>query len=674
MFFFASKLEKNQSRTNLSRRTGDNFRSIMTVEQSAPETREFQAEVRQVLNLMINSLYSNKEIFLRELVSNASDACDKLRFEAVSNADLYGGETDLEIRVWADEQASTLTIADTGIGMTRDELVANIGTIASSGTKKFLEALSGDQKKDANLIGQFGVGFYSAFIVADKVTVISRAAGQASNEATRWESDGQGEYTLAEAEKASRGTEVILHLPEDESEFLQNYRLRSVLARYSDHISFPIFIPKPPEPAGDEAEGEAEDNVEEVVEVEWEKANQASALWTRPKNEIDDEDYQSFYKHVSHDFNEAAHWSHNRVEGNQSYTTLLYIPQKAPFDFLQNREERTGLKLYVRRVFIMDAAEQLVPNYLRFVKGVVDSDDLPLNVSRELLQENPLVNKIRSGIVKRVLDQLTKMAKADDDSYATFWSEFGEVLKEGPVEDFSNREKLLELMRFASTHGDTGAQSASLADYVGRMSGDQSKIYYVTADSYAAAKNSPHLEVFRKRGIEVLLMYDRVDEWMMGHLQEYEGKPFQSIAKGDLDLGEDETEEEKQERKKVEEEAQGLVKRLKESLGEEVKEVRISSRLTDSPACLVLEDHEMAMHMQRLFKQAGQAMPGSKPILEINATHPLIERLEKEEDADQFGSFAKVILDQAILSEGGALDDPAGFVKRLNDLMVSLAS
>lgn len=646
----------------------------MTVEQSAPETREFQAEVRQVLNLMINSLYSNKEIFLRELVSNASDACDKLRFEAVSNADLYGGETDLEIRVWADEQASTLTIADTGIGMTRDELVANIGTIASSGTKKFLEALSGDQKKDANLIGQFGVGFYSAFIVADKVTVISRAAGQASNEATRWESDGQGEYTLAEAEKASRGTEVILHLPEDESEFLQNYRLRSVLARYSDHISFPIFIPKPPEPAGDEAEGEAEDNVEEVVEVEWEKANQASALWTRPKNEIDDEDYQSFYKHVSHDFNEAAHWSHNRVEGNQSYTTLLYIPQKAPFDFLQNREERTGLKLYVRRVFIMDAAEQLVPNYLRFVKGVVDSDDLPLNVSRELLQENPLVNKIRSGIVKRVLDQLTKMAKADDDSYATFWSEFGEVLKEGPVEDFSNREKLLELMRFASTHGDTGAQSASLADYVGRMSGDQSKIYYVTADSYAAAKNSPHLEVFRKRGIEVLLMYDRVDEWMMGHLQEYEGKPFQSIAKGDLDLGEDETEEEKQERKKVEEEAQGLVKRLKESLGEEVKEVRISSRLTDSPACLVLEDHEMAMHMQRLFKQAGQAMPGSKPILEINATHPLIERLEKEEDADQFGSFAKVILDQAILSEGGALDDPAGFVKRLNDLMVSLAS
>lgn len=645
----------------------------MTVEQTAPETREFQAEVRQVLNLMINSLYSNKEIFLRELVSNASDACDKLRFEAISNADLYEGQTDLEIRVWADEEASTLTIADTGIGMTRDELVANIGTIASSGTKKFLEALSGDQKKDANLIGQFGVGFYSAFIVADKVTVVSRAAGQAADEATKWESDGQGEYTLSDAEKSARGTEVILHLPEDESEFLQNYRLRSVLSRYSDHIAFPIFVPKPPEPPSSDAEEEGEDNVEEVSETEWEKANQASALWTRPKNEIEDEDYQSFYKHVSHDFNEAAQWSHNRVEGNQSYTTLLYIPKKAPFDFLQNREERTGLKLYVRRVFIMDAAEQLVPNYLRFVKGVVDSDDLPLNVSRELLQENPLVNKIRSGIVKRVLDQLAKQAKNNADDYLAFWKEFGEVLKEGPVEDFSNREKLLELMRFASTAEDSDEQKVSLADYVSRMSGDQSKIYYVTADSYAAAHNSPHLEVFRKRGIEVLLMYDRVDEWMMGHLQEYEGKPFQSIAKGDLDLSEDETEEEAEERKKVEEEAQGLVKRLKESLEDDVKDVRISNRLTDSPACLVLEDHEMAMHMQRLFKQAGQDMPGSKPILEINATHPLIERLEKEQDDSQFGSFAKVILEQAILSEGGALDDPAGFVKRLNELMVNLA-
>lgn len=649
----------------------------MTVEQTAPETREFQAEVRQVLNLMINSLYSNKEIFLRELISNASDACDKLRFEAISNADLYGGQTDLEIRVWADEEASTLTIADTGIGMTRDELVANIGTIASSGTKKFLEALSGDQKKDANLIGQFGVGFYSAFIVADKVTVVSRAAGQAADEATRWESDGQGEYTLADAEKQARGTEVILHLPEDESEFLQNYRIRSVLSRYSDHISFPIFVPKPPEPPGSDAEDgseESAENEEEVTEIEWEKANQASALWTRPKNEIEDEDYQSFYKHVSHDFNEAGQWAHNRVEGNQSYTTLLYIPKKAPFDFLQNREERTGLKLYVRRVFIMDAAEQLVPNYLRFVKGVVDSDDLPLNVSRELLQENPLVNKIRSGIVKRVLDQLARQAKNSSEDYLAFWSEFGEVLKEGPVEDFSNKDKLLELMRFASTTEDSDEQTVSLADYVSRMSGDQSKIYYVTADSYAAAHNSPHLEVFRKRGIEVLLMYDRVDEWMMGHLQEYEGKPFQSIAKGDLDFGEDESAEEAEERKKVEEEAQGLVKRLKDSLEDDVKEVRISNRLTDSPACLVLEDHEMAMHMQRLFKQAGQAMPGSKPILEINATHPLIERLEKEEDDGQFGSFAKVILEQAILSEGGALDDPAGFVKRLNDLMVNLAS
>ena len=627
------------------------------------EKREFQAEVRQVLDLMVHSLYSNKEIFLRELISNGSDACDKLRFAALSDDSLYGDRPELYLEIVQDKEARSISIYDSGIGMSHDELVDNLGTIARSGTRSFLASLTGDQQADAHLIGQFGVGFYSAFIVAEQVEVTSRAAG--SDEAWRWVSDGQGEYTVEPAEGAPRGTTVKLTLKDGEEEFLEPFRVSALVRKYSDHIAFPIKLEK----TVVETEGEG-DEAEEVTRVETEVVNQASALWTRPKSEIEDEEYQAFYKHISHDFGDPLTWAHNRVEGNQSYTTLLFLPEQAPFDLLLGREERTGLKLYVRRVFIMDAAEQLLPTYLRFVRGVVDSDDLPLNVSRELLQENALVRKIRSSVVKRVLDMIGKLAQ-DDDRYKDFWSQFGATLKEGPVEDFSNQEKLLKLMRFASTAGDGDAQTTSLEDYIGRMKGGQDKIYFVTADSYQAASNSPHLEVFRKQGIEVLLMYDRVDEWMMGHVREFDGKPFQSVAKGDIDLSNMENESDKQAREQAEESAKPLIDRLGKALEGQVEEVRVSHRLTDSPSCLVLSEQDMAVHMQSLLKQAGHDMPGSKPRLEVNPEHPLVQKAEKESDDERFADWAFMLFDQALLAEGGQLDDPAAFVRRMNGLLLS---
>ncbi len=632
----------------------------MTVESSdlkqQKETHAFQTEARQILDLMIHSLYSNKEIFLRELISNASDACDKLRFEALADESLYGDQPELKIRVDFDKDAGTLSIRDTGIGMSREEIIDNIGTIARSGTRKFLESLTGDQKADTQLIGQFGVGFYSAFIVADRVTLISRRAG--SDEAWRWESNGQGEFTLEPAEKADRGTEVILHLREEDKDFLDDFRLRDIIHRYSDHIGFPIEMRK---------------RGEEDADDEWEVVNEARALWTLPKNEIKDEEYKEFYKHVSHDFSDPLLWSHNRVEGNQSYTTLLYVPEKAPFDLFLSRDEgRKGLKLYVRRVFIMDAAEQLLPMYLRFVRGVVDSDDLPLNVSREILQENKLVKSIRAGIIKRVLDMLAKLAKDDAEKYATFWNNFGEVLKEGIVEDISNQGKIAKLLRFASTHNSDDAQTVSLDDYLSRMKPEQEKIYYLTADSWQAAVNSPHLEAFRKKGIEVLLLTDRVDEWMMGYFREYEGKPFQSIAKGEVDLGKLEDEKDKAEREAREKAADDLPERIQQALEDKVSEVKVSHLLEDSPACLMLDEHEMAVHMQKLLQQAGHGMPASKPRLEINPLHPLLQRMKGLEDTAEFAEWAHLLFEQALLAEGGQLDDPAGFVRRMNRILLQL--
>ncbi|MEM9533263.1 MAG: molecular chaperone HtpG [Pseudomonadota bacterium] len=631
-------------------------------ETQTPQKHEFQAEVRQVLDLMVHSLYSNKEIFLRELISNASDALDKLRFEAVSDDSLYAGDSDLKIDLSVEEEQHQLTITDNGIGMSHDELLENLGTIARSGTRRFLEALSGDAREDSNLIGQFGVGFYSAFIVAGEVTVESTRAG--TSECWRWQSDGQGEFTLSEVEDGlARGTRVTLTLKADEEEFLKDYRLRSLVGKYSDHIAFPIRMLSQPAPA-DDSEGE------EAAEPqrEWEVVNQASALWSRPRNEIDDEEYQGFYKHISGDFNEALTWSHNRVEGNQSFTTLLYLPEKPPFDLMMGREERRGLRLYVRRVYIMDAAEQLLPTYLRFVRGVVDSDDLPLNVSREILQDNALVKKIRASVVKRVLGMLDKMS-SDADTYGPFWNHFGEVLKEGVVEDFGNQEKLLKLARFASTHGDGAEQNVSLEEYLGRMQSGQDKIYYVTADSFKAAANSPHLEVFRQQNIEVLLMADRVDEWMMGHVREFDGKPFQSIAKGDLDLSNLEDEETREARKAKASEAEPLIERFKAALAEQVEDVKVSSRLTDSPSCLVLAEHDMALHMQQLMKQAGHDMPGAKPSLEINPAHALVERAAGIEDEEGFAEWAHLLFEQAVLAEGGALPDPAAHVRRVNQLL-----
>jgi molecular chaperone HtpG len=628
----------------------------MTTE-TQKETLEFQTEVRQLLSLMIHSLYSNKEIFLRELISNASDACDKLRFEALSDEALYDGDSDLKIRVSFDKDERTVTVSDNGIGMSREEVMENIGTIAKSGTRQFFESLTGDQSKDMELIGQFGVGFYSSFIVADQVTLVTRRAGAPADEAVRWVSDGEGSYTLEAVEKDSRGTEVILHLREDEDEFLEAYRLRSIITKYSDHISLPIEMA----------------SMEEGKKDEFESVNDASALWKCPKRDISDDEYKEFYKHVAHDFGEPMAWTHNQVEGTQSYTSLLYIPKQAPFD-LWDREHRHGIKLYVRRVFIMDDAENLMPQYLRFVRGLVDSDDLPLNVSREILQKNKFIDSIRAASVKKVLGLLENMAGDEADKYAEFWGQFGRVMKEGPAEDFANRERIAKLLRFASTHSDTDEQNVSLEDYIGRMKPEQEKIYYVTADSFAAAKNSPHLEVFRKKGIEVLLLHDRVDEWMVSHLTEFDGKALASVAKGELDLGKLSDEDEQKSAQEAETEFKDLVKRIQEALDEDVKEVRISHRLTDSPAVLVLEEHEMAMHLQEVMKQAGHALPASKPILEVNPDHPLVARLKEEQDEAKFADWSHLLFEQALLSEGGHLEDPTVFVKRMNAILVELSN
>jgi molecular chaperone HtpG len=626
------------------------------------ETLGFQAEVKQLLNLMIHSLYSNKEIFLRELVSNASDAADKLRFEALTDKALYENDAELKIRVTFDKAARTITVADNGIGMSRQEVIENIGTIAKSGTREFFEKLTGDEAKDAHLIGQFGVGFYSSFIVADKVTVVTRRAGLTSEHGVRWESDGGGEYTIEMIERPERGTEVTLHLRDGEDELLSGYRLRSIIRKYSDHITLPILMKK---------EEWDKDKNENRLTDEDETVNQAGALWARPKSEITEEQYHEFYKHVAHDFEAPLAYTHNKVEGTKEYTQLLYIPSRAPFD-LWDRDHRRGLKLYVRRVFIMDDAEHLMPTYLRFVRGVIDSNDLPLNVSREILQESRDVEMIRAGSVRRVLSMLEELAENDKEKYATFWKEFGRVLKEGLGEDHANRERIAKLTRFASTHSDTEEQNVSFADYVGRMKEGQDKIYYVAAESFAAAKNSPHLEVFRKKGIEVLLLTDRVDEWALSFLTEFEGKPLQSVAKGGLDLGKLADETEKQEQEKEAGEYKDLIERIKKALGEKVKDVRATQRLTESPVCLVADEHDMGMHLERLLKAAGQKVPASKPILEVNTHHPLVQRLKNEADDARFGDWSEVLFDQALLAEGGQLEDPAGFVKRLNQLVLAM--
>ncbi|MDO9281036.1 MAG: molecular chaperone HtpG [Methylotenera sp.] len=619
------------------------------------ESMAFQAEVKQLLQLMIHSLYSNKEIVLRELISNASDAADKLRFEALANGALYDNDSELKIRVAFDKAARTVSISDNGIGMSRDEVIANIGTIAKSGTKEFFNALSGDQVKDANLIGQFGVGFYSAFIIADKVALTTRRAG--ATEAVRWESSGEGDYTLEAADKAARGTEVVLHLREGEDEFLSDWKLKTIIRKYSDHITLPIVMKK----------SEWKDGAE-VATDEDETVNKASALWARNKNDITEEEYQDFYKHVSHDFENPLAYTHSRVEGKQEYISLLYIPSKAPFD-LYDRERRHGIKLYVKRVFIMEDAEKLMPQYLRFVRGVIDTSDLPLNVSREILQSSRDVEAIKAGSVKKVLGLLEDMAENKPDDYAKFYKEFGRVLKEGPGEDFANKEKIASLLRFASTKADTDVQDVSLKDYIARMQPEQDVIYYITADSFAAAQHSPHLEIFRKKGIEVLLMSDRVDEWLLGSLAEFDGKKLQSIAKGDLDLGKLESDTEKEIQKKIEEEAKTLVDRIKQTLGSQVKDVRVTHRLTDSPACLVSDAQDLSGNLARMLKAAGQNAPEAKPILEINPAHKLVKRLESETADDLFGDLAHVLFDQALLAEGGMLDDPASFVKRMNSLI-----
>ncbi len=636
----------------------------MTIE-AHKETLGFQTEVRQLLKLMIHSLYSNKEIFVRELVSNASDACDKLRFEALSDDALMEGDSELKIQVEFDKDKKTVTIRDNGIGMNREEVMANIGTIAKSGTKQFFDSLTGDQAKDSQMIGQFGVGFYSSFIIADKVTLTTRRAGLGAEHGVCWESAGEGEYTLETVEKADRGTEVVLHLRDGEEEFADKYRLSHIITKYSDHINLPIEMLTEPAPA---AEGEEQEL------PAFEAINSASALWARPKTEISDEEYNEFYKHVAHDYEDPLAHVHSKVEGNHCYTTLFFIPKRAPFD-LWDRDKRHGVKLYVRRVFIMDDAEQLMPTYLRFIRGVVDSDDLPLNVSREILQRNKQIDSIRAASVKKVLGALEGLAKNEPEKYAEFWGQFGPVIKEGPAEDAANKERIAKLMLFATTKGDGEKQNVSLADYIERMQEGQDKIYYISADSYGAANNSPHLEIFRKKDIEVLLMGDRVDEWMMSYLTEFDGKQFQSIAKGDLNLDDlGESEEEKEEAKKQEEEYKDLVTRMKESLGDKVKDVRISHRLTRSPSCLVVEENDMALSMQNILKQAGQNVPTMQPILEVNTDHPLVKQLNDEQDADQFGDWSHVLLDQAMLSEGGQLDDPASFVNRLNDLMLNMVN
>lgn len=629
---------------------------------SDKQTMGFQTEAKRLLQLMIHSLYSNREIFLRELISNASDAIDKRRFAAIEDSTLDVGGESYEIRVDVDEEAKTLSISDNGIGMSRDDVIENLGTIAKSGTAAFMEQLSGDQQKDSQLIGQFGVGFYSSFIVANRVEVVSRKAGE--DTATRWESTGEDEFSIDIAERDVPGTTVTLHLDAEAEEFASSWRVRSVIKKYSDHISVPVLMLETPPPAGDD---EAE-----TPEPSWERINEAKALWTRSRSEVSDEEYTEFYRHVSSDYQDPLSWSHNRVEGKLDYTSLLYVPSQAPFD-LWNREGARGLKLYIQRTFIMDDAEQFLPLYLRFVKGVLDSQDLPLNISREILQQSPQVDSLRNAVTKRVLDMLSKMAKSDADKYQSFWDVFGNVLKEGPGEDFANREKIAELLRFASTHDDDAIQNVSLKDYVERMQEGQDAIYYVVADNHVTAKNSPHIEVFRKKGIEVLLLSDRIDDWLMGHLNEFDGKALKDIAKGELDLG-DSTEEEKAELEAAKTEHEGLLDRLKGALDGKVSEVRPTIRLTDSPACLVVGEHELGAQMRRILEAAGQELPDSEPILEVNTSHGLVKRMDAEPDEDRFADLALILLDQATLAQGSQLEDPASYVARMNKLLVEMSA
>jgi len=642
-------------------------------ETGQPEVHGFQTEVKQLLKLMIHSLYSNKEIFLRELVSNAADAADKLRFKALSNAELYESDGDLRVRVSADKEANTVTISDNGIGMSHDDIVAHLGTIAKSGTAEFFSHLSGDQASDSQLIGQFGVGFYSAFIVADKVTVRSRAAGAAINEGVEWASEGEGEFTTAAIEKSNRGTDIILHLKEDESEFADEWRLKSIVTKYSDHISVSVEMLTPEVAEVPESEGTDGEKTpgQPAVPAQWNAVNKATALWTREKGDISDDEYTEFYKHVSHDFTDPLLWAHNRVEGKTEYTSLLYIPSKAPFD-MHNREKQHGLKLYIQRVFVMDDAEQFMPTYLRFVKGLLDSNDLPLNVSREILQDNKVTQAIRKGCTKRALGMLEKLGKNDQDKYQSFWNEFGQVLKEGPAEDMGNKEQIAKLLRFASTNNDSNVQNVSLTQYIERMKEGQDKIYYVVADSFEAAKNSPHLEVFRKKGIEVLLMSDRIDEWLVSHLTEFGETQLQSVTRGGLDLGDMDDEETKQAQEKLEEEFDSVITRIKTVLKGKVKDVKLSQRLTDSPACIVTDEQDMSSQMMKLMQSVGQDVPDSLPIFEINGEHQLIKHIADEQDDDKFKEWSDVLFEQAMLAERGSLKDASGFVARINSLMLSL--
>jgi molecular chaperone HtpG len=661
-----SKAEPKSKKTKKSKKT---------TAKATVATHAFQAETKQVLQLMINSLYSNKEIFLRELISNASDALDRLRFDSLQNADLNPAGADLQIEIEADKEAGTLTIRDNGIGMTHEDVMNNIGTIAKSGTRHFLEQLADNDKSNSNLIGQFGVGFYSAFIVADSVTVLTRLAGSTAEQGVRWQSDGGGEFTIGAETLESAGTSVILTLKDDEKDYLNNWTLKSLIQTYSDHIGFPIQLLNEPTVSDDEDGEEGEEQAE--TEAQWEQVNKATALWALPKNEIKDDQYQAFYKSLSHDMDDPMCWAHNKVEGTQSYTTLLYVPKNAPFDMMLQRDERTGLRLYVKRVFIMDGAQTILPQYLRFIRGVVDSQDLPLNVSRELLQENELVSKIRSAVIRRSLDMIGKLNGNGEESYADFWGQFGAVLKEGVVEDFGNRERILKLLRFSSTHDEAAGEKVDLDSYLSRMKVGQEHIYYITAEHKTAASNSPHLEVFRKKGIEVLLMSDRVDEWMMGYLNEYEGKSFKSVAKGDIDLSTVAVSDDKAEEKTETEESTidaDILKKVTEQLAGQVSEVRASQRLTDSASCLVLSENEVALHLQKMLKQAGQEVPDSQPILELNSSHPLVSRLVTESDEEQFGMLSLLLFEQALLSEGGSLSDPAGFVRRINTLMTSASS
>ncbi len=630
------------------------------------ETLGFQTEAKQLLHLMIHSLYSNREIFLRELISNASDAADKLRFEALKEASLFESDPELKVVVQADKDAKTITITDNGIGMSREEVIQNLGTIARSGTGEFLKNLTGDQKKDAHLIGQFGVGFYSAFIVSERVEVFTRRAGLPADQGVHWESQGESEFSVNSVTLPERGTRVVLHLRDDAVEFADDWRVRSVIKKYSDHIAIPVMMSKPPAPAA-----EGEESPEEQA-PEFEAINAATALWTRPRNEVSEEEYKEFYKHVSHDFDEPLTWSHNKVEGKLEYSSLLYIPGKPPFD-MWNRDAERGVKLYVQRTFIMDDAEQFLPLYLRFVKGVVDSNDLSLNVSREILQQDPAVDAMKSALTKRVLDMLSKLAKNEPEKYQQFWKAFGQVLKEGPAEDYNNREKIAKLLRFSTTLDNSAEQTHGLEDYVSRMKEGQQKIFYIAAENHNTASNSPHLEVFRRKGIEVLLLSDRVDDWLMGHLAEFDGKPLQDVGKGELDLGELEDEAEKEAQEKLAEEHKALVERVKAILEGKVEEVRVTNRLTESPACLVVAQHDMGAQMRRLLEAAGQELPDSKPIFELNPEHPLVKKLEGESNEDRFGDLVEILFDQAHLAEGAQLSDPAQYVHKLNRLLLELA-